>query len=309
MNTNQLNRLKALFVERKTLFVVLGAVLIVLGAVLSFVAFEPTQNSGSIKSILPLETFSAPAGLKGGTSEDTNGYIYVLVNKGTAANVQSINGSNGHVIGIFPVSNAATSIALSSTNIIAIGTAFGATGSVEFHTQNGTKIALTPLSGPVSQVVAEADGISFIALTRSEGNYSAVVINSKTGKVVTTVPLSSASVSIAVSPDGTTIYDLLSSGVVQLANIQTLKILQSFPVAAGGIGITLSADGSSLYELKGAVNARNVSVVSIATESIQGVLPAPANCIALAPSLNQLGIFDFVGTPTFSNIQFFSAAI
>lgn len=267
-------------------------------------ATGPSTSSGAVQ--LPLATYSAPASVVAGTAATSGGLVYVLANTGSAANVQAINTATNTVSQILPVSNASRSVAVSSTGTVAVATAAGTTGSLLFISKSGVHHGVVALPGPTQQVIAEADGRSFLALVDAKGDFAAVSVNSTTNKVSGVTPLSNLSLSLTVSPDGTTIYDLLSTSVVQLVSVQNGKPFESFSVPTGGRAIALSADGSTLYELKGSSSDNNIAVLNVSTQSVKTVMPAPANCVGIAPSLTSLQVYDFVGTPRYSNVQLFA---
>ena len=258
---------------------------------------------------LPLQTWAGPAGIIGGTSQDSQNHLFALVNVGHAANVQAVNITSGKIDNVFPTSNAATSIALSDTDVIAVGTAYASTGSLALYASDGSALKVIPLPGPVSQVVAISSQPEFVTLSRVQGAAFATIESAQSKSVAGQIALSGDSVSIAVSPDGLNLYDLLVSGSIQVYSLITGKVEQTFKASAGGMEISLSADGTALYELKGSYGAENVSVINIATEAVIGVLPAPAHCVAIEPNLAQLQTYDFVGTSRLGNIQLFNAAL
>jgi len=276
--------------------------LIVVGLIVSL-SGGGTSNSNEQ---LPLSTWSAPASVLSGTAATSSGQVFVLANSGSAANVQAINASSGKVENIFAVSNAARSLAISATGTLAVGSATTNTGAVSFLSRLGVHHGVVAMPGPVLQLIPEVDGRSFLALVSAKKTASAVVVNSVTDKVTNVVPLSNLSLSLAVSPDGSTIYDLLSNNVVQMVSTVSAKSFTNFAVPAGGRAIALSADGSTLFELKGAPSDDNVAVINASTQTVTSVMPAPANCVAIAPSLTQPQLYDFVGTPRYGNVQLFA---
>jgi len=295
----------ALRVARRSRTLVGVVVIVVAVAAVAYAKIGGSPSStGGVQT--PLATYAAPASVVAGTAATSAGLVYVLANSGSAANIQSIDTGTGKVSQIIPVSLAARSLAVSSTGTVAVATAAAATGSLMFIAKSGVRAGVVALPGPARQVIAEADGRSFLALVDAKGSFAAVAVNATTLKVESATPLSNLSLSLTVSPDGTTIYDLLSTSVVQLVSVQSAKPFESFAVPAGGRVIALSADGSTLYELKGSPGDNNVAVINASTQSVKSVMPAPANCVGIAPSLTSLQLFDFVGTAHYSNVQLFA---
>ena len=83
--------------------------------------------------------------------------------------------------------------------------------------------------------------------------------------------------------------------------------MSSFRTGDGARSIALSPDGNTLYVLKGPAAAPNVAVVDVATQSVQRVMPAPANCLQILVSANGGELYQMVGTPGYGNIQVFAS--
>jgi hypothetical protein len=281
------------------LVVVLALVVVAVGVSLS----GPSSKSSS--TVTPLRTMPAAANTIGGTAQDTNGDVYALVNSGKAANVQKIDFSTGKVVAIFPVSVAATSIALGG-NVLAVGTSFKATGSVAFYSLAGKKLRTVPMPAPVVQITSSSDQYDFFALTKYGQVAAALDVNQRTGTVTNNVPLSASTNSLVVDPGIQNLYTLVGGGTIQIVNLGTKAVTQHFVVSPYGSSITLSPNGGVLYELKNLVDSSNISVISTATEAVVKVVPAPADCVAAVPSFTGPQVIDYVGAQTFGNIQIFA---
>jgi hypothetical protein len=280
------------------------AIVIVVVVAISVSGSPKKKTSTAVK---PISIVAGPAGIVSGTTPDNTGHSWVLVNLGNKANMQYINTSTGTNGGALPLSSSARVIAVATGGEIGVGLNGGSTGAVEFFSSQGSnKLGVVPLAGPVADLVAGSNGTSFYALQDVNGADSVTVIDAKTLKAIGTIPVPSTTLSIAISPDLTTIYSLQANGDISLADAQTGKVVQSLPLTAGARQLALSADGATLYVLKGSALDDNVSVVDVATESTVKVLPAPKDCEWIAPSLDGTQLVDFVGTPTLGNIQTFA---
>ncbi len=258
-------------------------------------------------SVKPVSIVAGPAGIVSGTAPDSSNRSWVLVNLGNRANLQNIDVANGKVAGVDAITNQAHVVAVAPGGQLGLGLGVGASGAVEFFSPQGFNLqGVVPLSGPVTDLVAGSDGTTYYALQDVKGAFSATVIDSKTLKVTGTVPLPSQTLSIAVSPDLSTIYSIQSNGDITLADIQTGKVTQKIPFTAGARQLVLSQDGATLYVLKGSVEDDNVSEIDIATEAAVRVLPAPKDTVWIAPSSDGTELYDFVGTSTTGNIQSFA---
>jgi WD40 repeat protein len=257
----------------------------------------------------PLSVTAAPADLVSAAGPNASGESWVLVNTGTSANVQLLNPSSNSTVSTYPVSKNATSVATNELTLLAIGQATAHSGAVTFlNPMNGKTLGVVPVAGPVQQVVAGSTATQFVALVQSGKNASAAVLDAATYKLQRSVPLSTGTLSVAVSPDGATLYTLQGNGTVQEVSLASGKITQSFATAPGTRALALSPNGSRLYILKGAASDDNVSVVSTTTESQLFALPAPVGTVTIATSADGSELYDFVGTPQYSNMQVFATS-
>jgi DNA-binding beta-propeller fold protein YncE len=266
-----------------------------------------SSPKATTRGVRPLLVIPGPKGIVGGTTPNASDRSWVLVNIHGKANLQLINAKTGALGGIIPLSKEARTVAVATGGNVGVGLSSGRSGAIEFFSAVGfAKIGVVALPGPVKDLVAGSNGTSFYALVDLRGNDSVDVISVKTFRIAGTIPLPSKTVSIAVSPDLATIYALQEDGKISLANGQTGQVTQSFRSAAGGRQIALSIDGSTLYVLKGGIINDNVAIINVATESTVAVLPAPAQCQRIAPSLDGTQLLDFVGSATYGNIQIFA---
>ncbi len=284
---------------------VLGVVVILVIAAAGLVV--ATKKSNSAISAKPTSITAAPSGLIGASAPNANGQIWLLVNSNGHANVQLQTVNSPKPVLAFPVSNTATSVASRFGANVAVGVGTETTGAVVFYsTVSLRELATTPVSGPVVAVVT-GGASDYYALVRS-GKVASVDVIDAAHRVVSTIPLPSGTLSIAVSADGNTIYGLQDDGTVSVVDVPSSHLTQSFATSSGATQIALSPDGTTLYELKGTSVSENVGVIDLATKAQEYVLPAPASCVALQVSPSGSSLFDVVGNPQYGNIQVFSTA-
>lgn len=280
---------------------------VVIVAALGAAGVALTHKKASAVNAKALSVTAAPAGVIGASAPNANGQIWLLVNTAGHANVQLMNDKDPKAILTFPVSASATAVASDFGPTIAVAQAAGTTGAVVFYsTVNLQALATTALAGPVLGVVAGASS-DYYALVRVHGDASVSVIDSS-HHVTESIALPAGVVSIAVSPDGSTIYALQDSGTVSVVDVASDRVTQSFATSAGARQIVLSPDATTLYELKGPATADNVGVISVATKAQSYVLPAPASTVAVEVWPSGASLDDVVGTAQYGNVQVFATA-
>ena len=293
--------------SKKSFAVVVVVLALAVGGVVTY-KLTLSKASGSIATT-PITTTAAPAGLVSATAPTTSGELWVLVNKTTAANVQLMNTKSATPLAVYPVSNAATSIASNGSTLLAVAQATARTGAVSFYDSSNFKSAGTvALPGPATEVVAGPIAQTFYALVSVNGVDSVDVLNASTHRITLSDPLPASTDSMAVSPDGSTLYALQGNGTVSFINLANGKVTQSFGTSNGARQLAISPDGTKLFELKGSHSDNNVGVLNIATEAQLYVLPAPANCVQVTVDPSGSLLYDFVGTPQYGNIQVFNAS-
>lgn len=268
-------------------------------------------DAGTVKavSVKPAKVFAAPAGLAGAGQPQPNGTMWLLVSATGSKNIQPLDASSGKLLGAVPVSADASSIAELSTGLVALGTATASTGSVELR--NGTSGALVrtvAVSAGVKFLAAGSDGTTVFALDGSAKAADVAMIDTQTGHVGATLPVSLGTVAVAPTPSGHNVYALAPNGTIEEIATSGGKATASFSVGHSGRGLAISPDGSQLYVLKGRGAVRNVAVVDTATEAVTEVLPAPVGTVAIALSPNGKTLYDAVGTATYGNVQAYSLA-
>jgi hypothetical protein len=253
---------------------------------------------------------SAPAGLQAGGEPQPSGFMWVLAGSGATKTIDQLtlgSGSAGKVQRILPVSVSASTLAESSSGLVALGLATATTGAVTFlNGATGTQTGTTPLGAPVLDLVAGADGSTFYALNGTATSMSVSVVSSLSNQVTSTVPVPLDTVSIAIQPNQQNILALEPSGKLLEIGVASGRVISQFSVGTGAHSVALSNDGSSLYVLKDAGGAFNVGVIDLATERQVKALPAPANTVGVQVSLDGSLVYDLVGTPRYGNIQMFA---
>lgn len=197
----------------------------------------------------------------------------------------------------------ASTMAESSTGLLAVGLATRKTGAVQLLATNGLVADTVPVSAPVLDLAFGDDGVTLYALCSNGQATTVTVINTVTHKVTQTVGLPSDARSLVPTPSQTAVWTVEASGTVQETSLVTQKPISSFNLRDPGIAITISPSGRVVYVLKGTHAAANVAAIETETERTQHVFPAASNSVGLAISPDGDHLYDFVGSATYGNIQ------
>jgi len=254
-------------------------------------------------AVRPERILAAPKGILAATQPQADGSMWTLAGSPASRGLFDVDLVTGHGIGSVSVSNAAQSVTESLSGVLGVALGTGRTGALELlDGRTGKAIRTVPLGAPAREVTVGSDGVTFYVLDGSPASSSVTIVDSADGRVQGTVPVPLDTASIAPDVQGTTLYALQPGGLVSQIAMAGGKIMASFP-AGGGRSLALSPDGSTLYVLNSAHAAANVAVVSLATESVARVLPAPRNCLQVLVSANGNQLYQVVGTPGYGNIQ------
>ncbi|HTD57433.1 MAG TPA: hypothetical protein VK672_00935 [Solirubrobacteraceae bacterium] len=249
-------------------------------------------------------TVAVPAGLLAGTVPQPNGTLWALAGTRSVRAINEINLSTGAQNLSVGVSDTAHALAQSSTGVLALGLASPRAGAVELlNTSTGAITGTIPVGAPVISVAFGDDGVTLYVLNGTAKTRSVTVINTSTQKVTGAIGLPSDARSIVPTPDQHAIWSVQASGVVQETSLTNHKPIESFPTASPGIAVAVAPSGGVLYVLKGTSALANIAVISAATERITSVLAAATNSVGLSVSLDGSQLYDFVGAPSYGNIQ------
>lgn len=257
----------------------------------------------------PQQVFAAPKNLLGAAQPQPNGTLWALAGNAASKGLFSISLATGKGTGSISVSNAAQSVteSLSGTVGLALGT--GQTGALELlNGSTGKPIRIVPLGAPARDVVVGSDGATFYVLNGNAKSASVTVVNSRNGDQQGTIPVPLDTVSVAPDATGSSLYALQPSGLVSQIAVAAGTIMTKFSVGSAARSVAVSPDGGTLYVLKNVGAAvDNVAEVNLATESVQRVLPAPANSMQVLVSADGSRLYQLVGTPSYGNIQVFAS--
>jgi hypothetical protein len=286
----------------------IAALIVVLGLLLAACSDASSSapqhgNSGAGK---PTNVITAPAGLIAGTAPQPSGTLWVLAGGANTKTLHQLSVSASSTANPVPVSNSAVDVVESSSDLLGLGLATATTGALEFRNgSSGALVSSVPIGAPVSAVFPGADGATFYVLNGTAASKSVSVVSSLADKVTNTVAVPSDTVSIAVEPSQQRIFALESTGTVREVAIAGGTVVGAFATGPSPVTLAISNDGSTLFVLKGTGEVDDVGVIDLATQHQLKALPAPAHTVDLQLSLDSTHLYDFVGTPTYGNVQVF----
>lgn len=262
------------------------------------------QQAQPAAAIKPQQILAAPKDLLAAAQPQANGTLWALAGDTASKGLFDINLASGSGIGSMSVSNSAQSVTESLAGVVGLALGAGRSGALQLlDGSTGKIIQVIPLGAPARDVVVGSDGATFYVLNGTPRSASVTVVNSRNGAIQGTIPVPLNTVSIAPDAQGISLYALQPNGLISQVALAGGKIMSTFPVGSAARSVTLSPDGTTLYVLKDAGPDSNVAEVNLATESVQQVLPAPANCLQVLVSADGSELYQVVGSATYGNIQ------
>ena len=142
-----------------------------------------------------------------------------------------------------------------------IGLPAGGTGNIPSFA------AINKGNSPVNAVITAMPVQSVFAYVANQFSNNVSVVNTKTNKVVSTIPVGAHPTGVSANPDGTSVYVTNNAdNTVSVINTATNKVTFTIPVDAGPYGICVSPDGSHVYVANN--NSASVSVINAASNTV-----------------------------------------
>ena len=195
-------------------------------------------------------------------TESLDGVVGLALGAGRAGALELLNGNTGKLIRSIPLGAPARDVIVGSdgaTFYVLDGTSRSASVTV-VNSRTGTVQGAIRVPLDTVSIAPDAAGVSVYAL-EPDGMISQIAIAG--GKVMSAFPVGSPARSIALSPDGSTLYVLKDAGAsanVTVVNVATRSVRQVLPAPANCLQVLVSADGTQLYQLVGTPSYGNIQV-------------------------------------------------
>ncbi|MCY0878155.1 MAG: hypothetical protein OWU84_04355 [Firmicutes bacterium] len=198
-------------------------------------------------------------------AESSTGVVAVGLATPTTGAVEFCNGSTGALLNTVPVGGPVVSIAAGDDG-------------TSFYVLNGTTTAKTvtivdsQTDKIVGNIPAPADAVSVVPAPNETSVYvlepNGVVSQIATtgGHILAQFPIGHSGRSLAIGPDGHTLYVLKGQGAtrnVAVVNLATESVHTVLPAPANAEAIVLSPDGQILYDVVGTPTVGNVQAYTL----------------------------------------------
>jgi DNA-binding beta-propeller fold protein YncE len=215
--------------------------------------------SGSLAGAVPVSS-SAVA-----VSESSSGLLSVGLSTQSTGALQIRSGSSGALLSTIPIGAPVQKVAA------------GSDGS-SFYVLNGNarSSSVTVLNAVDDKVDSEVPvplGTAAVAPTASESSVYAVqpngtlsLVNVSNGQLTSAFVVGSGATSLALSPDGSTMYVLRVLGSiteVAVVDLNTESVVRTLPAPSGATALELSPDGTSLYEVVDTATGSNLQIYTL----------------------------------------------
>ena len=220
--------------------------------------FEMDSSNGSLKGSVSV------SGAARAVAESSSGVIGLGLGTARSGALQLLSGSTGKISRTVPLPAPARQVAVGSdgsTFYVLTGTA--TTASVTIIGPRGHVTGTVPMPSDAVSVVPDPQQTTLYALER---NGLVDQINITGHKVVSKFMATSKNEtgeSMAISPDGSTLYVLKTDGAasnIAEVNLSTESVRKVLPAPSHCVQVLVSAGGGQLYEVVGTATYGNIQV-------------------------------------------------
>jgi hypothetical protein len=195
-------------------------------------------------------------------AESLSGVIGIALAHGKAGALELLNGSTGTVIKTVPVGAPARQVVVGgdeNTFYVLNGTATSASVTI-INSQNGKTLGTVPMPLNTVSITPDLQQAMIYAL-QPNGIVNQIIVAG--GRVTSRFRTGNSARSLALSPDGKTLYVLkgpIATPNVAIVDVATQSVRRVLPAPANCLQILVSPSGSELYQMVGTPEYGNIQV-------------------------------------------------
>lgn len=218
--------------------------------------FELSLTTGHVAGSIPVSNAARSV------TESLSGVVGLALATHSTGALELFNGSTGTPIRTIQLGAPARDVVAGSdgaTFYVLNGTSRSASVTV-VNSHDGSVQGTVPVPLDTVSVVPDTNGSGLYALQPS-GQVSEIAVAG--GRILSGFPVGGTARSLAMSPDGSTLYVLKDTGDdanVAEVNLATEGVQRVVPAAAHSVQLLVSADGQQLYQLVGTPQYGNIQV-------------------------------------------------
>jgi len=198
-------------------------------------------------------------------AESLTGTLGVALGTSHAGTLELLNGNTGTVARTVPIGAPAREVVVGAdgaTFYVLNGSATSSSVTI-VDSADGEVQGTVPVPKDTVSIVPDVQETTIYALQPS-GHVSQVAIAG--GKILTSFPTGDSGRSLALSPDGSTLYVLKNdraSTNVAVVDLATESVRKVLPAPSNCLQVLVSASGNQLYQVVGTASYGNIQVVSL----------------------------------------------
>lgn len=195
-------------------------------------------------------------------AESLSGVIGVALAHGKAGALELLNGDTGTVRNTVPIGAPARQVVVGgdeSTFYVLNGTATSASVTV-VNSQNGKAVGTVPMPLNTVSITPDTQQATIYAL-QPNGIVTQIAVAG--GRVITKFRTGTSARSLALSPDGNTLYVLkgpVTTPNIAVVDVPTQILRRVLPAPANCLQLLVSPGGSELYQMVGTPEYGNIQV-------------------------------------------------
>jgi DNA-binding beta-propeller fold protein YncE len=198
-------------------------------------------------------------------AESLTGMVGLALGTGKAGALELLNGNTGSVALTVPLGAPAHEVAVGAdgaTFYVLNGSAASASVTI-VDAADGRISGTVPVPVDTVSIAPDVQGTTLYALQPS-GDVSQIAVAG--GKIMTSFPTGGSGRSLALSPDGSTLYVLkngLASTNVAVVDLATESVRKVLPAPSNCLQVLVSASGNQLYQVVGSASYGNIQVIPL----------------------------------------------